>query len=213
MIGNTIGVATSINMIINIYPIDEPSPVNSPILPASHSVTLNLLPSALIQKTMSTEIKKLAELEYDDLLSTDFAKARIGNTRIDPYGGFQQYFVYANRITNFLNDVYLKGRGKEYGKFQKNTGLDTTENFLENKFNPLMSFVAVILNGRDFQGNPTNVKTEIAERFVPIIIQDMYELAQENPNLIPLSLFAMLGMNVNTYNSNKSKENESPFVQ
>src|SRR5262245_58743088 len=46
-----------------------------------------------------TQLGKMAGGTVDnDPNSSDFGKLRVGNTRIDPYAGFQQYIVAANRL-------------------------------------------------------------------------------------------------------------------
>ena len=118
--------------------------------------------------------------------SSDFGKIRVGNIRIDPFGGFQQYVVAANRLVQGKTKSSVTGSEYKLGeKFGRPTRLDVIGRFGESKLNPVISFVTGILRGKDFTGQPFNIPEEIASRFVPIFIQDLKQLITENPNLIP----------------------------
>lgn len=137
-----------------------------------------------------------------DPTSSDFGKIRIGNTRIDPFAGFQQYVVLANRL--------LQGRIKsstterEYNlgeEFGRPTKLDVLGRFAEGKLHPVLNFATGLLRGKDFTGQPFNVPKELSNRVMPIIIQDVIELANEDPTLLPLAIPASLGMGIQSYES------------
>lgn len=155
-----------------------------------------------------------AEVETDPA-SSDFGKIKIGNVRLDPWAGSQQYIVAANRIlrprwaggegggsetgiapvdmaTGFAMSPggrfksSISGRDYFLGeKYGGSTRLDVAGRFLEGKANPLVNFATGLLRGKDLTGQPFNVPEEIAKRFVPIFVQDLKELITENPNLIP----------------------------
>ena len=136
--------------------------------------------------------------------SADFGKAKIGNVRLDPFGGFQQYVVAAHRlITGEMKSTTTQREfqlGEGYGT---PTRKDIAWRFLESKFNPTVSFVTTLMQNKDFNGLPIEVRKEIGSRFVPIILQDIYELAKEDPKLLNpkllLTIPAMLGMGVQSY--------------
>ncbi len=137
-----------------------------------------------------------------DPTSSDFGKIKIGNTRIDPFAGFQQYVVLANRL--------LQGRIKsstterEYNlgeEFGRPTRLDVLGRFAEGKLHPVLSFATGLLRGKDFTGQPFNVPQELGNRVMPIIIQDVIELANEDPTLLPLAIPASFGMGIQSYES------------
>lgn len=118
--------------------------------------------------------------------SSDFGKVKIGNTRIDPYGGFQQYLVAAHRLITGETKSTTTGREYELGaRYGSPTRLDVGLRFGQSKLNPTASFIATLLQGKDFRGAPLNAKTEVAARFVPILIQDLIELYEEEPDLLP----------------------------
>jgi len=151
--------------------------------------------------TLLAELSKMGGGEVEnDPTSSDFRKIKIGNTRIDPYGGFQQYIVAANRLLQGRIKSSTSGREYNLGEeFGRPTRLDTLGRFAEGKLHPVLTFATGLLRGKDFTGQPFNVPQEAASRFIPILIQDIYELAQEDPNLLPLVIPASLGMGIQNY--------------
>lgn len=133
------------------------------------------------------QLSKMAGATVEpDPTSSDFGKIKIGNTRIDPFAGFQQYVVLANRLAQGRTKSSTSGREYNLGeKFGRPTGLDVAGRFVEQKTNPIVSFAIGLLRGKDVTGQPFNIPEEVASRFVPIILQDLKQLATENPNLIP----------------------------
>lgn len=192
-----------------------------------------------------TELGKLAGGTVEnDPNSSDFGKVRIGNTRIDPYGGFQQYIVAANRLAR---PAWLKipdaeggtdtpfapldtltgfaGKGgqqvtssqseNEYDLWNPQrpfdpTHLDVAGRFLRGKAHPVLGFVWSLFGGqRELSGEPMNFTTlnpmenSVAQRFIPILLQDMYELSKtgeiEVPTKLIVGAMAALGMGTQTY--------------
>lgn len=170
-----------------------------------------------------------------DPSNSDFGKLRVGNTRIDPFGGFQQYIVAANRLLNpvtkdtpVLGDIPGINRGqtltsstsdKEYdlwnnkpGPFDPNWG-SVAGRFALGKSNPLISFAWGLVNGKkEMTGEKMDLTTmnpmenAIAQRFIPIMLQDLYELSQADE--LPAEVKALiaagtsLGMGSQTYGPN-----------
>ncbi len=136
-----------------------------------------------------------------DPRSSDFGKLKIGNTRLDPYGGFQQYIVGASRLITGQSTSPVTGRTIELGEeFGRPTRKDISQRLVESKLHPVASFVTTMLEGKDFTGQPASVSTEVARRFTPILLQDLYELAQEDPELIPFVIPpATFGMGSQTF--------------
>jgi hypothetical protein len=118
--------------------------------------------------------------------SSDFGKIKVGSVRIDPFAGFQQYIVAASRLISGQTKSSTSGHEYKLGeKFGRQTRLDVAGRFAESKLNPALSFATGILRGKDFTGQPFNVPEQVASRFIPIFLQDLKQLATENPNLIP----------------------------
>ena len=146
-------------------------------------------------------IAKLAGAEIEsNPNSADFGKARIGNVRLDPWGGFQQYLVAAHRLISGKVQSTTTGREYELGsRYGTPTKLDIAFRFGQSKLNPTVSFITTMMQQKDFAGAPINVKNEIVSRFIPIIIQDIYELQKEDPKLLPLAIPGIFGMGIQSY--------------
>lgn len=161
--------------------------------------------SLLTVAGFGTTIGELAKLAganvINDPTNTDFRKIKIGNTRIDPFGGFQQYFVAATRLITGKSTSSVSGKVTDLtsGKFGRQNRADIASRFFANKLAPLPSFVWSWMENKEFDGEPFEVKRALFNRTVPIVMQDLQELAQEDPKLIPLIIPAGLGMGVQSY--------------
>lgn len=142
------------------------------------------LKSLLSFGAIGTTVLGLAKLGGADIetdpTSADFGKIKVGNTRYDPWGGFQQYIrlvaqLYANKITSSTTGVPMTlGEG-----YKPMTRLDVLSRFIETKEAPVATFVTGLLRGTDQAGKPFKVTDEIASRFTPLITQDLKELSEE----------------------------------
>lgn len=145
-----------------------------------------------------------------DPTKSDFMKAKFGNTRVDPWGGFQSQLVAGARIADYLSNSTLpstanslgmnvEDKSNEYGLFKKPTLGTTVANYSSGKFNPVISFAYAMANNREFNGLPFELKQSIMNHFAPMFLRDTYELAQEDPSLLPLAPLAAMGMGMQTY--------------
>lgn len=138
-----------------------------------------------------------------DPRSADFAKLRIGNTRADILGGFQQYVRVGSQLAS--GKVVSSTTGKtvtlEPG-FGKLTRQDIVERFLSGKFSPTASYFNDMLKGEGFEGEPFNPADAAAKRMIPLVAQDAYNLYRETDS-IPLALLgytvAAFGIGTQTY--------------
>lgn len=145
--------------------------------------------------------------------SSDFGKLRIGNTRIDPFGGFQQYVVAASKLLMNSSKSTVSGKETELGSsFVAPTRLSVLTNFAESKLSPIASFLDTMLKGKDFTGQPANLNKEVISKVAPIMLQDLYMLAKEDPKLLPLALFAGFGMGIQTY-ENRDEDRLQPISE
>lgn len=143
----------------------------------------------------------------DDPNSSDFRKIRLGNTRIDPFSGFQQYAVGASRLVS--GKLTSSKTGKEFdltsGKFGMPTRASVASQFMQNKLAPVPSLVWSWMEGKDWDGQPFDVKKAMLDRTVPIVMQDLYELSQEDPKILNgvnpmvLGILPIMGEGVQTY--------------
>lgn len=140
----------------------------------------------------------LADVESDPR-SSDFAKIKIGKTRVDILGGFQQYLRAAaqlatGQVKNSKGKIITLGKG-----YKPETRKDVITNFFENKESPVFSFVDTLLKGQDFSGKPVNIPKEVIDRFTPMVLQDLYDIYKTDPSLLPVGLAGFFGAGVQTY--------------
>ena len=140
-----------------------------------------------------------------DWRSSDFGKMKVGNTRIDIMGGFQQYIRMAGQL---LTGKYISSTtGKEYtlGEgYKPLTRLDIIGRQVESKEAPVLAFVTDWLRGQDYRGEALNIPKEIGLLFTPMAISDVYDLAKNEPNLLPLSPLGFFGAGLQTYEKKPS---------
>jgi|SRR5215471_4476018 len=181
--------------------------------------------------TFTTMMKMAGANVETDIASSDAGKVKFGDTRIDPYGGFQQYIVAAQRLMPNLEAIGLPGVGgrmksttteQEYNlfdpKFGRSTRADVLSRFFRSKTNPIINFGWGLLAGqKELSGKPMNFTSvnplggkgenlfdnSIAQRFIPMLLQDVYDLYQDEttpPQEKALAAFlASVGMGSQTY--------------
>lgn len=121
--------------------------------------------------------------------SSDFLKAKVGNTRYDLTGGFApmlstMYILLAGARTT------QAGRRKELsGEMFGRKGIQTPEtrfsvaiSFLRKKFSPAFGLGADMLDRKTITGDPVTVKGEALDRLVPFWIQDMSDAIGDELN-------------------------------
>jgi hypothetical protein len=152
-------------------------------------------------------LAKLMGLEVgDDWRSADFGKIKIGNTRIDVWGGFSQYIRMFGQLATGEYVSSTTGRVMTLGEgYKAMSRFDILFRQLESKEAPVFSLLTRILKQQDWSGKPVNIPKEVALRFIPMVIQDVYDLAQEDPTLIPLGILPIFGIGVQTYSDNKKR--------
>lgn len=155
--------------------------------------------------TTWTTLGTLAKLGGADVSldpdSADFGKIKIGNTRLDPAGGFQQYLVLAHRIAS---GEYTPTAGKSAGKsieYGSRYGVKTEQgavvDFLVNKLAPIPATVSGVLDRSKYK--PFQVGDESIRLLMPMIVQDISEVLQDDPSLLPMVAGTAVGMGVQTY--------------
>lgn len=140
--------------------------------------------------------------------STDFLKVKIDNTRYDPWGGYQQYFVPVFKILMGTTKPTTGGERQDLNKgaFAPGGFGTLTRSFLENKLSPLGAMGDVLINRGEVAGRPLNFtspnpfENTITRALTnPIIVQDAYDILREDPTLGPLLIPDMFGQSVQVY--------------
>jgi len=139
-----------------------------------------------------------ASVELDPR-STDFGKLKIGNTRLDFWAGFQQYFRTIVQIITGMRKISTTGKLTEVQRDQ------VVNQFVRSKLSPVFGFVADLLKGETFVGDelslePESVIQQARERLVPMFVQDLIEAIEETGLAGGLlALPGMFGVGVQTY--------------
>lgn len=157
-------------------------------------------------------ILSLAELAgakvSKDPTNADFGKARIGDTRLDPLGGYAQYIRLGAELAEGKKTNSTTGATTELGKGIAGSRWDVFTNFLSNKEAPVPSFVTTALKGKDAAGNPVDYKKEVMSRFTPLLGQDLKDLYSHpqggggsNAGRIGSAVAGTFGVGLQTYSS------------
>ena len=158
-------------------------------------------------------VAKLAGADVSfDPKSADFLKIKIGNTRIDLGGGFTQYVRLGLMLAGRGTINSKTGKFTEFGKgYNSTTRFDLIQRFLENKEAPVASLITELLKGKDAMGKELNIPKELVSRVIPMTVQDAYEMYKDEPAMIPLIVFAILGAGVQTYGSSKDSTGRKTY--
>lgn len=129
-----------------------------------------------------------------DPTSADFGKIRIGNTRIDIWGGFQQPVrllaqLYAGHVTSSTTGKTLNLGPEGPGKLSR---FDIGLRFGESKLGPIPGAVLDVSRGQNQVGQPLdwsfrhgnhfNWNSPYAQRLLPLLVQDAHDLASQHHN-------------------------------
>ena len=152
-------------------------------------------------------LAKLAGADVEtNMRSADFGKIRIGNTRIDIMGGFQQYIRTAAQFATGQIKSTTTGEIAKVGEgYKPPTRLGLVSRGLEYKLAPVATFAVALLRGRGVFGEELSIPNEIAKRFIPMVMQDVIELAREDPDLLPVAILGLFGTGVQSYGPSKTK--------
>ncbi len=139
-----------------------------------------------------------ADVETDPR-SSDFLKIKVGDTRYDILGGFQQNLVFGARQLSGTSKSSSSGKITKYGEgFGAPTRLSAAADLVRNKANPVIGSAANILEGKDKAGNKINPVTEIGQLFVPIGVQNAFN-ARQDPKEVLKGLPDVVGIGSQTY--------------
>jgi hypothetical protein len=197
----------------------------NPMTYASYSpvVRKEALKSLLSFGAMATTVIGLAaaggaDVETD-MRSSDFAKIKIGDTRFDMLGGFQQYLkFFAQQITGKKKTA--SGKLVEFGPgFGKESAWDSFLTALRTKFSPVAGFIADARDGENVIGEEFNLgvedpkklsswmKNDAVQMFVPLFLQDLTEAMEEYGLKGALTgVPAVFGVGVQTYKPKEKKD-------
>lgn len=168
-----------------------------------------------------------ATIEYDPR-SSDFLKARFGDTRLDLLGGFSQYITLLSRLTtgdtknskgkvqslqkDYLPRNILRATGAYPKKnapqaFKNDPGIVTLR-FARSKANPVLGTVADVALGQNVVGEEVTPTSAATNLLIPLSIRDIQDTMGEQgiPAGTAMSLLNIFGVGVNTYDPNEKKK-------
>lgn len=175
---------------------------------ASPFVRKEALKSLFVLTGMTTTALGLAKMGGADVgldaRSADFLKIKIGNTRVDILGGFQQYMRAAGQVMSGEYISSTTGKLVTLGEgYRPLTQQEIILRFGASKLAPVASFVWTMLGEDEIGGEKITVSKEVAKRFIPMVMQDIYDIAKEDPELLPLGIPAIFGVGLQTYGPRK----------
>jgi hypothetical protein len=171
--------------------------------PVMRKESLRSLLGTVIPGTLLGQLARMSGAEIEsNPTNPDFGKIKIGETRIDPFAGFQQYAVAASKLAS--GQATSPSSGETYDLSDSNpttpTYWDVVENFGISKAHPVAGFLVAMLRGREATGDEIKLPESIIRRYIPIILQDLYDISQEDPELLPIALpAAAIGMGTQTF--------------
>jgi hypothetical protein len=160
--------------------------------------------TALSAAGLATTILTLAKLGggevEEDPRSADFGKIKIGNTRIDMMAGYGQFIRGGAQLITGQYISTTTGRKVDLGEgYRPITRMDIILRQIESKEAPIASFATGLLRGKNWIGEDFNVMKEVGNRFVPMVVADVIDIAKDDPKLLGLAAPAVFGIGLMTY--------------
>ncbi|KKR00171.1 MAG: hypothetical protein UT24_C0016G0060 [Candidatus Woesebacteria bacterium GW2011_GWB1_39_12] len=183
--------------------------------PAVRKEALKTLFAYVAGSATLLELGKLGGFEVvTDPTNSDFLKLKKGNTRIDILGGFQQPIVLLARLIKGELTSSITGKKIKLGEgYKPLTRYDLINTYFENKTAPVMSFFLNWSKGTSFEGQPFDAKQEIIKRIIPMFIQDMADLYNDDPSSIPFGIPMFFGAGGQTYGGTEKNNLDTMIVQ
>lgn len=149
-----------------------------------------------------------------DPRSADFGKIKFGDTRYDIWGGFQQYAVLLYRLLSGTTVSSTTGREYKLGEegYKPTTRADILGRGLEFKLSPTTSFAWSAFRGRTAIGKEFKIAPEIMDRMIPMVTQDIYDLARDEGVLgVGMAAPAIFGVGVQKYGERIPVRDKTPM--
>lgn len=197
-------IASRLNMINPVYYAKLPKPIRIAALKSmGRFIALGLTTLALAKAAG-------ASVEADPR-SSDFGKIKVGNTRWDIWGGFQQYIRFLTQFVGGQTKQPATGKIQELnGKSAfGQTRADVAARMFRSKLAPVPSMAWDLASGRTGVGEKATVLGEIKDHFLPLLGQDIYDAWKDDGigKAIAVGLPSTFGVGVSTYQPREKKTN------
>jgi len=152
----------------------------------------------------------LGDVETDPR-SSDFGKIKIGNTRWDIWGGFQQWvrvfsqFVTGKRKNTATGEIISLSKDE----YPFTTRKEVLLRFVEGKLAPVPALINELISGaKTFEGEDITFETVVRKKFIMMYIQDIADAYADGGmgRAVGAGIPAFFGVGVQTWGEKKSKE-------
>lgn len=153
--------------------------------------------------SIATSVLGLAAFAGQDVntdpKSSDFLKIRNGNLRVGILGGFESYLRLGAGIGTYMAK-HAMGEDTSV-KYGQATQADKIGQFFRYKESPITSLVHDYFAGKDAVGNKFSWSSQVANRMVPLVMQDIYDVYQDKGALAAAGIapLAVAGFGVQDY--------------
>ena len=150
-------------------------------------------------------------VNWTDPRDPDWGKIRIGDTRIDMWGGFQQPLRLVARIGIGALDTIRMATGDEdvdmKRGFYGQGPYELLGRFVSYKFSPAVGLLAELATGETVIGEETTALRSLLRSGTPLIVDEIYEAWRHDGvgKAILTGALAGLGVGVSTYEDSKTK--------
>ena len=155
-----------------------------------------------------------ADVELDPR-STDFGKIRVGDSRWDIWGGFQQWIRVISQMASGARKTTTKKEVIPLSakKFPFETRLDVAERFLKGKLAPIPRLITELMEGQKLFGEEITLEEEALNNTIPLYVQDIQEALEGiGPDAIfTVGIPGFFGVGVQTYIEQQKKGKEFNF--
>lgn len=203
-----------------------PSARKMALLSLGKFMAFNTAMMVLLAARFNDDDDEETSVEFDPR-SSDFMKLKLGDTRVDPWGGKIQQVTFAARM--LMDTLFDFGVGK--GGFKnksgdvlplgmKNKTSDKKDLILQQVFNKLSPSARLVYNYTNAQrvkggkqddfGNEYSVTEDVKKALYPMYIGTIVELQEDGFDVTDsiLTFFTFMGYGVNKYGQKKKSEDK-----
>ncbi len=170
--------------------------------PVVRKATLrSLITSTSFSIAVGSLFKELGAEVSNDPTSSDFRKIKVGNVRVDTFGGDQQYAVVIARLLTGESTSSTSGKVTNIynPSFGEQSAGGVLADFAANRLAPIPSMAVNLLFNRSYGDEDFGIRSELADKVVPIMVQDIMEIMQEDPDMWPALIPSMFGIGLQAY--------------